>query len=370
MLSGGTPGPHAIQGIGAGFVPQALDTGIYDEIIQVEDQDALAMGGRLGRLEGVLVGISSGAAVWAAVQLARRPENRGKTIVALLPRHRRALSFHPHVRGLTLSCPRPPEPSAPAAGALFPPLPLPLWFFVPLHIKFIFSCYPVIGVNKMNRILIVEDEPDIQELLSAYLQQAGYQTSLAGDGVEALELFRSASFDLVLLDIMLPKIDGFGVCELIRQESQVPILMLTALDGEAEQLRGFDLEIDDYVTKPFSMPVLLKKIAAILRRAGGSAPRPSLLRYGDLTLDPEAMEVRLAGLSGAHRPGVRAAPHLSLQPWPGLYPGGAAGQAVGLRFLRGRAGGGQPHQESPSQAGHRLHRDSEGVGYRAAKEAP
>ena len=125
----------------------------------------------------------------------------------------------------------------------------------------------------MNRILIVEDEPDIQELLSAYLQQAGYQTSLAGDGVEALELFRSASFDLVLLDIMLPKIDGFGVCELIRQESQVPILMLTALDGEAEQLRGFDLEIDDYVTKP------------------------SLLRYGDLTLDPEAMEVRLAGRS-------------------------------------------------------------------------
>ena len=149
----------------------------------------------------------------------------------------------------------------------------------------------------MNRILIVEDEPDIQELLSAYLQQAGYQTSLAGDGVEALELFRSASFDLVLLDIMLPKIDGFGVCELIRQESQVPILMLTALDGEAEQLRGFDLEIDDYVTKPFSMPVLLKKIAAILRRAGGVSTAPSLLRYGDLTLDPEAMEVRLAGRS-------------------------------------------------------------------------
>lgn len=132
----------------------------------------------------------------------------------------------------------------------------------------------------MNRILIVEDEPDIQELLSAYLQQAGYQTSLAGDGVEALELFRSASFDLVLLDIMLPKIDGFGVCELIRQESQVPILMLTALDGEAEQLRGFDLEIDDYVTKPFSMPVLLKKIAAILRRAGGVSTAPPFSATG------------------------------------------------------------------------------------------
>ena len=132
----------------------------------------------------------------------------------------------------------------------------------------------------MNRILIVEDEPDIQELLSAYLQQAGYQTSLAGDGVEALELFRSASFDLVLLDIMLPKIDGFGVCELIRQESQVPILMLTALDGEAEQLRGFDLEIDDYVTKPFSIPVLLKRSPPSSAVPGVSAPRPPFSATG------------------------------------------------------------------------------------------
>ena len=98
--------------------------------------------------------------------------------------------------------------------------------------------------------------------------------------MEALDRFHSGAFDLVLLDLMLPKIDGFGVCELIRQESQVPILMLTALDGEAEQLRGFDLEIDDYVTKPFSMPVLLKKIAAILRRAGGSAPRPPFSATG------------------------------------------------------------------------------------------
>lgn len=146
----------------------------------------------------------------------------------------------------------------------------------------------------MNRILIVEDEPDIQELLSAYLQQAGYQTSLAGDGVEALELFRSASFDLVLLDIMLPKIDGFGVCELIRQESQVPILMLTALDGEAEQLRGFDLEIDDYVTKPFSIPVLLEKIRVILRRRAGE-PQESCLRYRDLVLNPDTREVLLDG---------------------------------------------------------------------------
>lgn len=149
----------------------------------------------------------------------------------------------------------------------------------------------------MKRILIVEDEPDIQELLRAYLEDAGYQTAVAGDGVAALALFGGQPFDLVLLDLMLPKIDGFGVCELIRQQSQIPILMLTALDGEESQLRGFGMDIDDYVTKPFSMPVLLKKIAAILRRAGGVSTAPSLLRYGDLTLDPEAMEVRLAGRS-------------------------------------------------------------------------
>ena len=146
----------------------------------------------------------------------------------------------------------------------------------------------------MKHILIVEDEPDIQELLCAYLQDAGYGTAAAGDGVAALELFQSRSFDLVLLDLMLPKIDGFGVCELIRRQSQVPILMLTALDGEGEQLRGFRLNIDDYVTKPFSMPVLLEKIRVILRRSGGTV-EDGPLRYRDLSLDLDAREVRLEG---------------------------------------------------------------------------
>ena len=85
VLSKGTPGAHKIQGIGAGFVPAVLNTGVYDEIIAVENEDAFAAGRRVGRSEGVLVGISSGAAVWAAIQLAKRPENKGKTIVALLP---------------------------------------------------------------------------------------------------------------------------------------------------------------------------------------------------------------------------------------------------------------------------------------------
>ena len=146
----------------------------------------------------------------------------------------------------------------------------------------------------MKNILIVEDELDIQELLCAYLQEAGYQTVTAGDGVTALALFQEQPFDLVLLDIMLPKIDGFGVCELIRRQSQVPVLMLTALDAEDQQLRGFGLEIDDYVTKPFSMPILLEKIRAVLRRSAGAEP-DNRLRYRDLAIDPDTREAVLDG---------------------------------------------------------------------------
>ena len=135
---------------------------------------------------------------------------------------------------------------------------------------------------------------DIQELLRAYLEDAGYQTAVAGDGVAALALFGGQTFDLVLLDLMLPKIDGFGVCELIRQQSQVPILMLTALDGEESQLRGFGMDIDDYVTKPFSMPVLLEKIRVILRRRGNTS-EDNRLRYRDLTLDLDTREALLDG---------------------------------------------------------------------------
>lgn len=140
----------------------------------------------------------------------------------------------------------------------------------------------------MAKILIVEDDYDISELLSAWLNEAGYQTTAAEDGLKALEVFEKDGFDLVLLDLMLPKLDGFGVCEWIRGRSSLPIIMLTALDGEAEQLRGYDLRIDDYVTKPFSMPVLLRKIAAILRRCGGENESRHILRYRDLTLDLDA----------------------------------------------------------------------------------
>lgn len=142
----------------------------------------------------------------------------------------------------------------------------------------------------MNCIFVVEDEFDIQELLGNYLAEASYQVLAASDGVEAINLFEKEKdrIDLVLLDVMLPKIDGFGVLEVIRQSSLVPVIMLTALDDEAYQIKGYDLQADEYVTKPFSMQILLRKIGAVLRRSGKISKEEStedLLCYGNLRLD-------------------------------------------------------------------------------------
>ena len=148
----------------------------------------------------------------------------------------------------------------------------------------------------MKQLLVVEDEPDIQELLQNFLEAAGYGVTLAGDGVEAITRFQQKQYDLVLLDVMLPKIDGYGVCELIRHTSTVPVVMLTALDDEAHQLQGFDLKIDDYITKPFSMPILLRKLEDVLRRAGGqSAGERQLLVYQKLTLDLDGYQAYVDG---------------------------------------------------------------------------
>lgn len=148
----------------------------------------------------------------------------------------------------------------------------------------------------MEKILIVEDDFDIQELLQNFLQEAGYQTAVAKDGLEAVSMFSNEGFHLILLDIMLPKIDGFTVCELIRRQSQIPIIMLTALSGEEEQIRGLDLQVDDYITKPFSMPVLVRKIGAVLRRSRrGQEEGHQTLVYRNLVLD---LDSYLAAVDG------------------------------------------------------------------------
>lgn len=148
----------------------------------------------------------------------------------------------------------------------------------------------------MQRILVVEDDFDIQELLQNFLQETGYEVDIAGDGVEALSIFIDGKYDLILQDIMLPKIDGYGVCELIRKQSDVPIIMLTALNGEDDQIKGLDLQVDDYITKPFSMPILIRKIAAVLRRSSqGTVESYQSITYGNLLLNCDGYTATMNG---------------------------------------------------------------------------
>ena len=150
----------------------------------------------------------------------------------------------------------------------------------------------------MQKILIVEDDIDIQELLRNFLQEVGYEISIANDGMEGISLFSTIHFDVILLDIMLPKIDGFTVCELIRKQSQIPIIMLTALSSEDEQIRGLDLQVDDYITKPFSMPILVRKIGAVLRRSSMIPEQEhQTIAYKKLVLDMDSYTAVVDGAS-------------------------------------------------------------------------
>ena len=147
-------------------------------------------------------------------------------------------------------------------------------------------------------ILVIEDEESIQNIIKAFLEDAGYTVKLAGDGLEGIRQFHKHSPDLVLLDLMLPKIDGFSVCESLRRESQVPIIMLTALDDDASQLKGFDALADDYITKPFSMPVVVRHIEAVLRRIEqGALVENNVIRYKEITLDTDSYSVLVGGKS-------------------------------------------------------------------------
>ena len=143
----------------------------------------------------------------------------------------------------------------------------------------------------MKKILVVEDEKDIQNIIKAFLENAEYKVETADDGLDAINFIQKNNYDLILLDIMLPKIDGFTVCEMIRKNSNIPIIILTALTDEESQLKGFDKLADDYITKPFSMPVLLKHIEAIFRRTNNSNENTSILKYKNITLNTENYEV-------------------------------------------------------------------------------
>ncbi|MCR8936833.1 response regulator transcription factor [Brevibacillus laterosporus] len=117
------------------------------------------------------------------------------------------------------------------------------------------------------RILVIEDDIDIQEVIKEFLLAHGFLVDTASDGIEGVTLFNKQEFDLVVLDIMMPNLDGYQTSKIIRSTSNVPIIMLTALEEEQDQVKGFESGIDDYITKPFSFDILIKRVEAILRRS-------------------------------------------------------------------------------------------------------
>ncbi len=146
-----------------------------------------------------------------------------------------------------------------------------------------------------ERILIVEDEARIADVLERYLRADGFRVERAGDGKRALELWRAADPDLILLDLMIPEPDGLEVARRIRAESDVPIVMVTAKVEEEDRLRGLELGADDYVSKPFSPREVVARLHAVLRRAQGRVRAPRHHAVGDLEVDHEAAEVRCRG---------------------------------------------------------------------------
>ena len=143
-------------------------------------------------------------------------------------------------------------------------------------------------------ILVVDDEKLIVKGIKFSLEQDGMKVTPAYDGEEALRYIKEEKFDLIVLDVMLPKMDGLEVCQQTREFSQIPIIMLTALNSEEEQIRGLDLQVDDYITKPFSMPILIRKIAAVLRRSG-TLEENHIISYKNLILNLDSYTALVDG---------------------------------------------------------------------------
>ena len=148
----------------------------------------------------------------------------------------------------------------------------------------------------MSRVLVVEDEPAVRDALDYSLRGEGFDVDAADDGEAGLRAAQAGDYDVVILDLMLPKMSGTEVCRRLRSESAVPIIMLTAKGAELDRVLGLEIGADDYVTKPFSMAELIGRIRAILRRRQlDRSGATSMLRVGDLELDPIRHEVRIAG---------------------------------------------------------------------------
>ena len=145
------------------------------------------------------------------------------------------------------------------------------------------------------KILVVDDEKTIVKGIKFNLENEGYQVDVCYDGETAVDMARRGEYAVILLDLMMPKLDGLGACQQIRQFSTVPIIMLTAKSDESDELMGFDLGVDEYITKPFSPKILVARVEAILRRTNKIGDAADLKTAGEIILDKTAHEVKISG---------------------------------------------------------------------------
>ena len=146
------------------------------------------------------------------------------------------------------------------------------------------------------QILVVDDESRMRKLVKDFLQREGYTVLEAGDGMEAMDIFYEQKIDLVILDVMMPRMDGWQTCREIRRDSKVPIIMLTARAEERDELQGFELGVDEYISKPFSPKILVARVGALLKRTYGTEAEEKL-EAGGIELDKAAHQVQVDGKS-------------------------------------------------------------------------
>ena len=177
-----------------------------------------------------------------------------------------------------------------------------------------------------RNILVVEDDRNICDLIHMYLVKEGFDVRIAGDGGKAIEEFQKQVPDLILLDIMLPVMDGWSVCAKIRETSKVPIIMLTAKGEVFDRIQGLEMGADDYVVKPFEMKELIARINAVLRRTEIPNDTSKRLTFDKLVIDLDSYELIVDGKKDRHAPqGAGAAVSFGLHPQPGVHPEPAAG---------------------------------------------
>lgn len=146
-----------------------------------------------------------------------------------------------------------------------------------------------------RKMLIVEDEENIAELIELYMQREGFETQIASDGEQAMEKFRVFRPDIVMLDVMLPKLDGWGVLSEIRSEGKTPVIMLTAKGELSDRVSGLNAGADDYIVKPFEMKEVIARVSAVMRRSGSEPDKPKRLVFDNLVIDMERFELIVNG---------------------------------------------------------------------------